>query len=237
MNILTIYLIAIGILMFAVIVAIIIYNKTFKNRAFIARQTGKDTSNVIWIQDKFKVVMKDGHYFIKFKNLRQKTTAVNGAYWTAFFRPKDSAKELKVTKEEWEHKEFGKKIQRGLFFYETNDGEFYPMKIEMEAGSAEFKILSHDNRRWIANQIKDIHDLTRNRTKDILLLVAGIIAIAVIGVVFIFGSIYMNEQATKSLAVNQVACTAYIDKLMNYTTTLKNEKGTAQTIATNFVGG
>jgi hypothetical protein len=212
---------------------------TFRNRAIIARQTGESVDSVIWVQDRFKVKSQKGEWIIVFKTLRMKTAGAPGRLWTSFSKDKEIPRELRLTPEEWKTNEMSKKIQRGLFLYESSEGELSPMGITLdEHGRRHFKVFTQDNKRWLINEIKDINDLTRNRTKDILLLVAGIVAIAALAVIFIFGIIYMNEQATKSLAINQGACTAYIDQIMNYTTTVQNaERAGWLSNIQNTVGG
>lgn len=231
-------IIFISVVILAFITGFIIYNSTFKNVARIARQTGKDDNSVIWVTDKFKVINKDGEWHIKFKNMRVKTQSIDGNKWTTFFKPKDVAKELKMTKDEWANREMSKKIQRGLILYEDNHGELKPMEIvKTNKDGVELKVLGQDNRRWLVTEIKEINSLTRNRKQDMLYLLAFIVCALVMGVVFIFGIIYMNEQGTKALSANQEACTKYIDKLLNYTQEVKNEKGFAQQTANVVVGG
>lgn len=236
-SILLIYSIVVGLIIIACVIAFILYQLSFKNRAFIARQTGNSTDNVIWIQDKFKVVRKDGYYFIKFKNLRMKTANVEGKFWTKFFKPKDVPKELKMDKEEWESREMSKKIQRGIYFYENNNGQFFPMSIEFKEHSANFNVLDNDNTRWLANEIKEANDLTRNRGKEILLLALAIVCVVVLALVFIFGIIYLNETGARAISVNQEACTGYINKLLNYTQTIQKNNGFINGVNDVVVGG
>ena len=236
-SILTIYSIFIGLIILVAVIVFIAYQLSFKNRAMIARQTGKSTDNVVWIQDKFKVVRKDGFYYIKFKNLRNKTANIDGKYWTTFFKPKDVPKELKMSKEEWENREMAKKIQRGIYFYENNNGQFFPMSIEFNEQTANFNVLDNDNTRWLANEVKEANDLTRNRTKDILLLTIAIVCVVVLALVFIFGIIYLNETGARAISVNQDACTKYLDKILNYTVTVQEKGGFATNLGNTIVGG
>lgn len=235
MNILYIYVGGMGFIVLCLLFVLIMYFKSFKNHVMIARQTGSDPTNVIWVSDRFKVVDKDGYYRIIFLKRRVRTSDADGKLYTLFFKKKPQG--ISITKEEWLMKDMSKLVQRGLFMYETNEGQFFPITMEVNNG-AKFQVLDQDKRRWITEEIKDIHELTRNRTKDILLLTAAIVACVVLALTFIFGIIYLNEQATKTQGTVQGACMAYIDKIMNYTITIQeNNNGVASNLANSIVGG
>lgn len=233
-NLVNVFLIVMFLVFAAIIIGLVLYNLSFKNRVMIARQTGKTIDNVIWVVDKFKVVNNKGYYVIKFRNRRVKSPEVEGKFYSLFSK---SAASIRMDKEQWDMQDMSKKIQRGLFMYETNEGQLFPMSLQVEDGNAKFLILGQDKRRWLTDEIKDINELTRNRTKDIMLLAAAIVACAVLAVIFIFGFIYLNEQGTKAIGANQVACTQYIDRLINYTQTVEERSGFIQGAQNALVGG
>lgn len=237
LSALTIYFIIIFFIILLMIVAFLAYNASFKNIVMIARQTGNSSDNVIWTKDKFKVVNKNGYYVIKFWKRKIKNPDYSGKFYTVFFKPKTVGDSKKLTREEWDRQDMSTKIQRGLFLYENNEGQLFPMKIELDTDGAKFLVLGQNHRRWLADEIKDINELTRNRAKDVILLAAAIIAIASLAVIFIFGFIYMNEQGTKAIGANQVACTQYIDRLINYTQTVEERSGFIKDAQTAIVGG
>ena len=219
------------------ITSIVIYNKSFKNRAIIARQNGKDVDNVIWIEDKFRVRMKEGHWFIQFKKLREKTNSISGEFWTRFIKKKKTPTALEYTPEEWKGLDLSKLIQRGVFFYETNEGEFHPMSISGKEGKYGFNVMSQDNKRWLANEIKDINSLTRNKNKDMLLLGGIVLAILILGIVTIFSIVYMKETTQTAQITSQQACLDYYYALQNITSNPAPQSNQFMDSAKGFLSG
>ena len=221
-------------IVFIVIVLAVLYNRTFKNRAIIARQTGKDVSDVIWIEDKFRVKNREGLWIIEFRKMRQKTLSIDGKFWTKFIKKKKQAGILKYTKEEWDGLELSKKIQRGIFFYETTEGEFFPMEIRDVEGKPSFSLITQDNRQFIINETQDVNSLTRNKKRDTLVLVALIVGIIVIAFMFVFGIIYMNETTKTNMAAIGASCSQGIQQA--YINATKTDP-TFLSTATGMVGG
>lgn len=204
-------------ILFTTIMAIVLNNKTYKNNAIIARQTGNSPDDVVLIQDRFRVKNKDGFWIIQFKKLREKTSSVPGQFWTKFIPKKYETKVLKFKDDEWKTRDISRLIRRGILFYETNEGEFHPMSIELDDKGAKLHVISQDNRQFLINEIKDINSLTKNRFKEMLLLGAIILGIFVLAVIFILGIIYMKESAQESLSSSQQACIDYYRVVANIT--------------------
>lgn len=199
----------------AMIFFFVMYKKSFRNTAMIARQTGKEVTDVIWIKDKFRVKSVDGAWVIQFWNLREKTQSIQGNLWQRFL--KNDSKTLKFTKERWDSSDLSKHIQRGVYFYETTEGEFFPMQIKMDDKNPSFNVLSQDNRMFLINEFKNINNLTRNRKMELVTLGGIIAACLVLCVIFIFGIIYLNEASKRSEAAQSVDCANYARAVFNLT--------------------
>lgn len=203
--------------MMLVVVGIIFYNKSFKNVARIARQTGKEPGDVIWINDRFRVKNTDGHWVIQFRHLREDTQSIDGKFWTKFV---PSNKKISYTKDAWNTQQLSKHIQRGIYFYETTEGEFFPMDIiKTTEGGRAFRVLTQDNRSFLINQFKKISDLTRNKRLEMLTLGGIVAACLVLGIIFIFGMIYLNEASKRSEQSQAVDCANYARAVFNLTQT------------------
>lgn len=198
-------------------------SRSYKNTAHVARQTGQDPNDVIWYQDKFRVVNKEGAWIIEFKKIRERTRSVDGRWWTKFLKKSKHAKFLEFTPEEWQRHDMRAHVGRGLFFYETTEGEFYPMHItrlhNKRTGETRqgFSVLDQDNRQFVINEIKSINDLTRNRKKEVTLLigiVVGIIALALIGVVAIW---WLGHSHDVNVAQTARICSYYANDPLNVT--------------------
>lgn len=161
------------------------YFTSFKYVARIARQTGSDPNDVVWINDKFKVVEKNGQYIIKFRIQKEKSQSFPYSFWS-----KHSNKNWKITHEEWLRMDLSKNIRRGLILYQTTEGEYHPMTIR-EYGK--FEVLPQDNRAFIVSQYSHVNDLSITPTKAFI--AAGILALAVIvlGVLFVLYLVYLQE--------------------------------------------
>lgn len=238
MNGFTILIIALVVLLFiSIIIAIMAYNASFRNVAWIARQTGKERSDVIWLSDKFRVINKDGFWEIQFRHLTERTSSVNGRFWTKFIAPKYVKKVVKFKENEWKGSDLSKKLQRGLFLYETTEGEFFPMEISFDGSSATFKPFGQDNRQFLINEIKDINDLTKNKKREMLILLAIIIGIIVLGVVVVMSIIYLKNSSVDQMAQLSSVCSSYANALFNATTTTAQQAGWATNAAHVVAGG
>lgn len=221
--------------LFFLLIAGILYNKSFKNRALIARQTGKDTDDVIWIEDRFRIKNDNGFYVMQFKHLREKTPSLSGAFWSKFISKKEQNKIIRVTKEQWGLLDLSKKIQRGLFLYETTEGEFFPIGLRQDEKQPVFSAISQNNRQFIINQTQDINSLTRSKRREMTVLLAAIISCFVLAVIFIFGIIYLSETAKTSVQAQSQACADIVSQTFNP----RNETTNPQFLnsITNRVGG
>jgi hypothetical protein len=216
-------------------IAIWMRARSYRNRARIARQTGSNSDDVIWIEDTFRVKNTGGAWVIQFKKLREKTTSIPGSYWMKFVLPSALPKVLKYTDEEWKGQDLSKLIQRGIMFYETSEGEFHPMSVSFD-GVARLHTISQDNKQFLISEIKDINSLTRNRFKEMMLLGGIVLAVFVLAVVFILGIIYLKESAQDSLGNSQQACIEYY-RLVQNISGVATQEGGAQFLdqATNLV--
>lgn len=217
--------------------SIMIYRKSFRNHCGIARQTGNSADDVVWIKDRFRVKNVNGFWVIQFLRLREKTSSIPGKYWTKFLNPKRANKVLAFSDDEWKSRDLSRLIQRGINFYETNEGEFHPMSIHFDADGARLHVISQDSRQFLINEIKDINSLTKNRFKELLITAMAILACFILAVIFIIGIIYMKESAQDSLSSSQQACIDYYQVVKNMTIETQNAGGPPEFLegAVNFV--
>lgn len=202
---------------FSIIMMIVLHRKSFRNRCEIARQTGSSNDDVIWIQDRFRVKNRSGFWVIEFLGLKEKTSSVEGRFWTKFIKKSQTNKILRYTEEQWKTRDLSRLIQRGIKFYETNEGEFHPMTIDFDGNRARLNVISQDSRQFLINEIKDVNSLTKNRFMEKVGLIAGIVAVLIMGVMFILGMIWMKESAQDSLSQSQQACIEYYKVVQNIT--------------------
>lgn len=199
------------------IVAYVINKKSYRNTVWIARQTGEEINDVIWIPDKFKVRNINGTWEIKFYHMKEKTPSIDGKLWTKFL-PNDG-KILRLTKDQFDTLDLRRHLKRGLFLYETTEGEFYPLTIRNDGKNVLFSIVNQDNRNFIMRETQDINNLTRNKKQEKLLLWA--IIIGILGMVIVSGLIgyFQNKQHEENVQATVTLCgqytTAIIEALTN----------------------
>lgn len=205
-----------GVLIFGGIGLIWFLNrKSFKNKVWVARQTGKAKEDVIWFEDKCRVVNKSGAWIIEFEKIKEKTRSIDGKFWTSLITPKYQQKALKFSKDEWDQLNMRTNLMRGLFLYETTEGEFYPMAVEHKDGRFAFQILDQDNRQFMIEEIKDVNDLTRNHKTEITLLWGIIIGIVVLALVFFGGMWWQGHEHAANLAATAQVCASYTREMIN----------------------
>jgi hypothetical protein len=212
MTPLVLLLIGLGLIIFVGVPILLLLNrKTFKNKVWIARQTGKSYSEVVWIEDFCRVVNKDGAWTIEFKKLKEKTRSVDGSLWSKLLNKKFQAKALKFDKTDWDSLDIRSNLMRGLFLYETTEGEFYPMQIDRKDDkNFTFRILSQDNRQFIITEIQGINDLTRNHKKELTLLWGIVIGIFVMAVVFFAALWWMGRMHDQNIITTMQACSGFL---------------------------
>ena len=182
-------LLAIG--LFIVIPALIawfIWEKTFRYKCFIAKQTGNDPDNVVWFEDKFKVLQKEGYYRIIFRRQISQSQSFPGELWSKFFRNKS----IKFDNNRWMHLNIPKHIARGLFLYQTTEGEYHPMRLERDGV---MKTLSQDNRAFLVHQFKKSAELALTPRKQIIAIAAVIGGIVILGICFVLFLVYLTDAA------------------------------------------
>lgn len=170
---------------------------SFKFTARIAKQAGDNVDDVIWIEDRFKVVKKDGYHIIKFRWQRETSTSIPYKFWS-----KHSKKKPTWTDDQWKTLDMSKHLRRGLHLYMTTEGEYHPLVINK---SGQFQILPQDNRAHIVSEFEHVNDLTLTPKKAYI--AAGILGIAVIvlGIAFVFYLIYLQEAQMAALGAAQSA--------------------------------
>lgn len=207
------------VLFFLGILAFIAYkfwDKSFRNKAMIARQTGINIDDVIWINERFKVVNVNGSWKIIFRHIREKTGSIEGKFWTKFSKTKP--KTTTYNEDEWKKKDMSKLIQRGLFLYETSEGVLFPMKItRSETDDFTFNIVDQDNRMFLINEIEHVESLTKNPRSEMVKLVAIIVAIVVLGVTFAGGMYAMNSEGQQNVIQSAQVCGEYARAIFNST--------------------
>lgn len=208
-------IIGLCILFFGGIILFLATRKSYKNIVDIARQTGKDPSDVMWIRDTFRVVNKNGAWIIEFAKLREKTHSVDGKFWTKFLSPKSHKSVLSFTRDEWESMDMSRHLKRGLKLYETTEGEFYPITIEKQGGQFVFSVLDQDNRQFIINQTQAVNDLTRNKKQEVALLWGIVIGFVVLGIAFIAFMYFANKSYQGNLQTMANLCGSIYREMIN----------------------
>jgi hypothetical protein len=198
------------------------WDRGFKNVAHIARQTGENIDDVIWIKTRFKVVYHNGIWKIHFRHLREKTLSVEGKFWTKFGK----SKILQMSETEWKSRDMTKLVQRGLYLYETSEGVFYPMKIEITDKKAGLRILDQDNKLFLINEIANIDMLTKDNQRMMVTIIAIIVGIVILGAVFFGGMYFLNKSSTEGMRQNAAVCSSYTKEILNLTMSPSN----------NFIG-
>jgi hypothetical protein len=211
------WLLLLGVLVLLVVlgvVAFVVWDKSFRNTARIARQTGNDINDVIWVNTRFKVIHEGGSWKIVFRHLREKTNSVEGRFWTKFYKP---GTEISMTKQQWEQKDMSRLLQRGLLLYETSEGVFFPMSINFSGGSSQLKIIDQENRMFLTNEIANTNELTKDKKNETLKIVAIVIGLVLIAGVAI-GTFYMlNAEGQRNIAATAQVCGDYARAVFNVT--------------------
>jgi hypothetical protein len=202
-----------GLILVAMLIIFILWDRGFKNRVLIARQTGRSVDDFILIPDRFKVVLRGGAYIIQFRSIKPRAPSVEGSYWVKFA----GKKAIKLTQQEWETRDMRKLIQRGLILYETTDGLFYPMKVQERAGELGFSIMDTDTRMFLADTIEKNHALTKRSIAEILAQIAIIAGIVIMIVGFIVGYIYINKVGQENIQLSAQVCSEYARSIINIT--------------------
>ena len=175
---------------------------------------------------------KDGAWVIEFEKLKEKTRSVDGSLWTKLLSPKYQKKALDYPRELWESLDLRSHLMRGLFLYETTEGEFYPMQVERKDDkSFVFKVLSQDNRQFIITETQGVNDLTRNHKKELTLLWGIVIGIVVMAIVFFSALWWMGKMHDQNIITTMQACGGFIrDAAAGNSSTYLNQM-------TGFIGG
>jgi hypothetical protein len=202
---------------FAILLFVLVRNNSFKNQTWIARQTGESIDDVVWVSDKFRVQNVDGVWEIRFKRIKEKTQSVDGRLWTKFIKKKYEGKVLKYPKDEWNTLDMRRHINRGIFFYETTEGELFPMTIKKPDGKFQFSLVNQDNRQFVMRETQNVNALTHSKKNELRTLLAIIIGIVVLGVVFVAGGYWQNTQNTKNMQATQEIGIEYAKAVYNIT--------------------
>lgn len=197
--------------------AYFMWDTSFRNKVSIARQTGHDVQDVIWINTKFKVINNDGTWKIVFRHLTESTGSIEGRFWTKFLKPTRKARTLLMNDEEWKRRDMSKLLQRGLFLYETSEGVFFPMSIQNDGEEVSFKIIDQDNRLFLTNEVANINMLTGDTKKQLIGMIALIIGVVVLGVVIFGGMYWIHAQSTANVKETTTLCAAYTKEILNIT--------------------
>lgn len=194
-----------------------ILKASYKNTAWIARQSGNDINDVIWIPDKFRVRPIDGTWQIQFQKMKEKTQSIDGKFWTKFLTKGMSKRVLTFSKDKWDSMEMRRHIRRGIFFYETTEGELFPMIIKKDEKEFTFSLVNQDNRQFIMREIQDINNLTRSKKKEMLAMIAIIVGILVLGLAFIIGGYWENNQHEQNIRTTAEVSMEYAKAVYNIT--------------------
>jgi len=174
------------------------WNKSFVHKMWIAKQSGKEVTDVIWIEDKFKVVDKGGEHIIILKRHHGKTPSFKGEFWAKVFKVKNTV--INIDSSEWTV-HLRKHLGRGMFVYQSTEGEFHPMSILEAKGDLGFKILPQDNRGFIIRSMSQTNELSLNSHKQMIIYLAIVGAFVILVIAFVLWLIYMTESASNLCGV------------------------------------
>jgi flagellar basal body-associated protein FliL len=165
---------------------------SFKHKVWIAKQSGKDESDVIWVEDKCKVVDINGEHQIKFRGHKGGSPSFPGGFWTKVF-----PKKLPHSMSEKQWYEMKKSLGRGIFLYQTTEGEFHPMRIQTDnEGFKSFRVLTQDNRGFIIRSLSDNNELAFNGRKQMITYIAIAGVFIILAICFIIWLVYLTESAS-----------------------------------------
>ena len=168
------------------------WNKSFIHTVFIAKQSGRDVSDVLWVRDQFKIIERNGVHVIAFKRHKGKSPSFSGDFWCKVFKNNG----ISIDDDVWKKISMPKMIGRGLFLYQNTEGEFHPITLSIGSHHPEFKVLTQDNRAFIVQGLRETQALTLTAKKQVIAIVAVVIAILVLAVLFFLFLMYLTEAAT-----------------------------------------
>lgn len=204
----------------------LVNKNSYRHTVWIARQTGKNFDDVIWIPDKFKLRNVNGSWEVKFYTIREKTPSIDGRFWTKTLNPAYVRKIVKFDKLYWDNHDMSRQLKRGLMLYETTEGEFYPMGITKDNSSKTINLttFNQDNRMFVANETQSANSLTRNKNQDKLML-WGII-IGIVGIIIVSGVIgyFQNKNHEENIAATAQICGQYTVNIINALTNPNSTK-------------
>lgn len=175
-----------------IIIWVIWWNISFVYPVWIARQVGKDPSDVIWFADKAKVRERRGSYEIIFKrqiDSNKRSPSIPGEFWTKFWKNTSA----KFTEEEWARMDMSKHLKKGLFMYQSAEGEYKPLSIMAGEDSKVFRIISQDNRRWLADKTEETNEFALNKRQLLFMYGFIIVGMIILGIAFIMLLVYGTE--------------------------------------------
>lgn len=219
-----------------VIVGFLLNKSSYRNTVWIARQTGKDVNDVIWIQDRFKVQFVDGQWNIRFYKMKEASQSVNGKFWTKILKKNSNTdKKLGFSKEVWDSLDMRHHLKRGLFLYETTEGEFYPLPIRFLDDKPIFTPFDQDNRTFIAQETQNINALTRNKSSEKLMM--WIIIVGIIGLVVVGGlmTYFQNKSHEENIVATANLCGQYTVNIVNALTNSSTKPQFINDIKNNIV--
>lgn len=172
---------------------------SFNLKVQIFKQVGKDSNDVIRVQDRFKVRQKNGVYTIIFRNQLSNTPSPPYMYWTKYL-----GKSKEYTEEQWKTLDLSRQIKRGLMLYQGTEGDYRPIEFVKDAtGVEKAKILSQDNRRWVMSKLREEAEFTLSKKQQLIIYGGIIIAFIILAVVFVMFLIYLSENAQNVCAFGQ----------------------------------
>ncbi len=196
--------ILIGMVVVPAVAWFVIWYNSFKFKVWIAIQSGEDTTDVIWMEDRFKVVNKEGRNTIIFRFQKDKSQSFGYKQWTKVLN-----KKIDFDESAW--RGLKKHLRRGLFLYKTTEGEYHPMEPTiLEKDKRGFRVLPSDNRGFLIDQFQHINNLTLTSRKQIIALAMIIVGIVILSICFVLFLVYLTEASQNicGVAGNTVLKTA-----------------------------
>lgn len=175
------------------VIGLFIWNYSYKYQIHIARQAGTDPKDVIMHEDKFKVVQRGGKLYIKLKRMRLSMPNIDYSKWAKFSSRAievgvaDSEGRVKYN-EGWNN--LRDRLNRGLYVYMSDDGQFFPMVI---TAPGEFTVLDQDTRNFIVDELVDVNNVALTGKQKAAMVIGIGFAVIVLAGLFVLFLVYLTN--------------------------------------------
>ena len=173
------------------------HQATYKYKALIIAQVG---DSWVLLQDKFRVwAADDGYYAISFFHQKDiEATSPRYGLWSLFAKSEKSSKEMLSADQanNFTRRELDNILARGAIFKKTSEGSITPAMI---TDDGDLKVISQDDRAFIANQAKKRAELSRTKWSTTLPILAFGATLILLGAMTVFYFVYLNNSMVENI--------------------------------------